>query len=130
MVTKILIVLIVAAVIVGGALLASHFGLWPFGRGSGDGDGDGTVVSPVNNQEDVQEVEVSELPQSLLIEIREESIIYDNAEISLDDLETILQRYEGVDHAWTLQDTYRADKSTYDSVKNLLEKYDMVFRER
>jgi len=128
MVTKIVVILIIAAVVVGGLLLANYFGLWPFGRGSGDGDG--TMDSPVTDLENTEDVEVVERPPSLLIEIREDEILYDNNVIGLGDLENILQEYQGSDYVWTLQDTYRADKSTYDDVKNLLERYDMVFRER
>ena len=129
MLTKILIVLIIVAVIVGGVLLANHFGIWPFGSGFGDGDGDGTVNSPVTDQEDTQEVVVSERPPSLLIEIKEDVIIYDDNEVTLDELEAILKKYEGIDYIWTLQDSYRAYKLTYDNVSELLEKYDIVFRE-
>ena len=131
----IIVCLIIAAVVVGGALLLNHLGVWPFGSGIGDGDGDGTVDSPLTDPEeapevDVQDIEVVERPQSLLIEINEEKIMYNGEEISLDELESVLQQFESLDDIWTLEDSYRADKSIYDEVKDLLVKYDMAFRER
>ena len=129
----IIVVLLVAAVIVGGALLLNHFGIWPFGSGVGDGEGDGTVDSPITDPEvvpDIQDIEVIERPQSLVIEINEEKIMYNGEEITLDDLEAVLQQFESLEDVWTLEDSYRAEKSVYDNVKDLLVKYDMAFRER
>ena len=132
----ILICILVAAVIVGGALLLNHFGIWPFGSGIGDGEGDGTVDSPITDPDvetdlpDIQDIVVVERPQSLVIEISEEKIMYDGEEISLDDLEAVMQQFENLEDIWTLEDSYRAEKAIYDSVKDLLVKYDMAFKER
>jgi len=125
-----LICLVIAAVIVGAAFALNHFGIWPFGSGIGDGDGEGTVESPVTDQDEEQEVIVTERPPSLLIEIRENKVIYDGDEVTLDELETILQKFVDIDEIWTIQDAYRATKSTYDDVKELLVKHDLVFAER
>jgi len=131
----IIICLVVAAVIVGGALLLNHFGIWPFGSGIGDSDGEGTVDSPITDPEEAPEIDLEDLivverPQSLVIEINEEKIMYNDEEITLDDLEALLQQFEGLEDIWTLEDSYRAEKAVYDSVKDLLVKYDMAFRER
>lgn len=130
MLTKIIVCLVIAAIIVGGAFLLGHFGIWPFGSGSGDGDGDGTINSPISNPEESQDIIVTERPQTFLIEIKEDKIIFDNDEVSLNEMENILQKYEALDDAWTLEDSYRADKYIYDEVRALLVKYDIIFRER
>ena len=125
----IVICLVIAAFVVGGAYLLSNFGIWPFGRGRGEGTGDGTVDSPVNNQSEIHDEAVIERPQSFLIEIREDKIVYNGEEVSLNELEIILQQFKDLEEIWILEDSYRADKFIYDEVKNLLERYKIIFKE-
>jgi len=123
--TIIAIIAVIAVVAYG--IYAFRNGRFPFGGGTGDGDG--ATEIPIVTEETIQEPVTVDEPQSLLIEIHENKIIYDEDELLLDELEKILQEFENTNFIWTLQDTYRAEKSVYNDVKELLEKLNIVFRE-
>jgi len=127
-ITTLIVVVLVAGVIYFG--YAALNGQWPFSGGTGDGDGED--ISPAESIEETSQdvVDAETHPPILLIEIRESTIIYADEDVTLDELETIFQKHNNSTDIWILQDTYRADKSTYDSVKELLEKWDMVYREQ
>ena len=112
------IALVVGAVYLG---IAYFKDLWPFSE-----KGDSNL--PSVDKEDSHEMEVPERPPTLLIEIRENTIMYDGVELSLDELESILLKHKNPDDTWRLRDTYHADKSTYDEVKKLLNKH-VYYRE-
>jgi len=115
--------------------LAWRNGWGPFGRGSEDGSGESNNISqqaepdPEDPEDSSNIVIPEDEPPLLIIEIRELKIFYDDIELSLEELEEILQKYESSELIWTLHDYYRADKSVYDSVKELFEKLDIVYRE-
>ena len=128
----------VAIAAVGYFLFAGLSGLWPFwpgdgdGYGDGDGDGTGTAIVSVVDSDDTEhaaEPEPAGDPPSLVIEIHEDKIIYDGEEISLYELEDILKRHESGEHGWTLRDAYRADKDTFDRVRELLADNGIFFAE-
>lgn len=73
---------------------------------------------------------VADTPPSLLIEVREDRISYDNKEISIEELEEIFAKYNTDENIWILEDTYHADKSTYSEVLELLNKYGFAFQEK
>ena len=93
-------------------------GGFPFVGSSGEGEGVVFVFA-----EDSQLPDNVYFPDEIpitLIEIHEDRIIYDNDEITLDELSVILARFRGTEYTWTLTDAFRADKATFDSVRELL----------
>lgn len=122
---KVLVLFLIIAIIAGISYVLLS-GKFSFDFGSSNSDD----AIPVNATVTTKEAEVIEVPPSLLIEIHENNIIYNDEKTSLDELETILQKYENTDDIWILQDTYQASKSTYDEVKELLIKHNFVFGEK
>ena len=121
-------------------LYAFFNGLWPFGTGGGEGDSDAGVTDNGVTESVIDVVETNvpqdgdngndiELPV-LIIEISEDRIIYNENEVSLEELETILLTYGNPDDIWEIHDVYRAEKAVFDEVKQLLQKLDIVFREQ
>ena len=126
MFTKIAFWLLVAAIAIGGYLLAAnHFNIFPFG-GTGHGDGEGVIPA----FQIIDEVDVTIEPPSFIIEIREDRIIYNNVEVTLDDLDEILRRYANVADTWELHDALHASRAVYEEVRELLRTHDILFRER
>jgi len=119
---KVLPVIAVAALVY--CAIAYFNGLFPFGGGDGEGIG----VSLIDPKYVVDHESVSE-PPSLVIEIHENRIIYNGEEISLDELEIIIAKYSGDEYGWTILDVYRADKDTFDKVKELLANNNIFFAE-
>ena len=123
----------VAVVVAIGYLVYAFFaGLFPFG---GMEHGDGEAVAPeyatVYEEPEIEEPDIiMEEPPSLIIEISEDRIIYDGEEISIEDLEEVLRRYANTQDIWELHDVYRADRATYERVRELLRTHDVAYRQR
>lgn len=97
--------------------------VWPFTAGEGGAiPVIGTMIA--DEQVDVEQ------PPSLVIEIHENRIVYDGDEISLEDLDAILVRFQDVDEIWTLQDAFMADQATWASVADLLRAHGVIFAEQ
>ena len=100
------------------------------GRGSG---GNGLIsdifeydeVISHDTQEEHEEVIESPL---LIIEIHEDRIYYNNIEVTLYELEEIL--IANSDDTWEVYDAYRAHRTTFEAVTELLTRFDIFFRER
>ena len=120
---KIICVIVVVAV-AAYCFYAAFNGLFPFGGGDGDGFG---VVSLIDPKDITEPDSVSEPP--LVIEINENRIIYNEDEISFDELEIIIKKYGNDEYGWTIRDVYRADKDTFDKVRGLLANNDIFFAE-
>ena len=117
----------IVVVIVAGYLVYAYVtGLFPF---SGTGDGDIEGGTPAHELIE-EEVIVIDEPPSLIIEISGNQIMYNDEVISLEQLEEVLRRYATVADIWELHDVYRAERATYESVRELLRRHDVVFRER
>ena len=117
----------IAVVVIAGYLVYAYItGLFPFGS-TGDGDIEGGTPAYELIEE---EIIVIEEPPSLIIEVSGDQIIYNDEAISLEQLEEVLRRYATVADIWELHDVYRAERATYESVRELLRRHDVVFRER
>ena len=122
-----------AVVVIGYLIYAFITGAFPFGA---NGQGQGEVIAPEYSQEEeeepkmVEEEPPVEEPPSLIIEISEDRIIYDGEVISLGELEEVLRRYASIADIWELHDVYRAHRATYESVRELLRRHDIAYRER
>jgi len=125
MITKLIIVCLIVCV---GAAAVIGYGIVS-GRITLRGDGEGGIL-PVVVTMTAPEDAVVVGPSSLLIEIHEELILYNSEEISLDELEAILERYSDTDDIWVLQDAFRADNFTFNSVRDLLRAHNMIFVEQ
>ena len=68
-------------------------------------------------------------PPSSLIKIHNDKILYEDEEISLERLEEILLKYKDNEYIWEIRDVFQADKSTFDSVIDILKKLNMIFAE-
>ena len=136
-------VVILAIAVVAYLLYAFVSGLFPFGgMGSGDGTGDASAIIVVDEPEvieeldaadetvAVEEVEIAEETPSLVIEISEDRLIFNDEVVTFDELEEILRRYAGTEDIWELHDVFRADRATYERVRELLRMHDVVYRQR
>ena len=132
--------LAVAVVVIALYLIYAFFtGTFPFGAGHGENVVDMPAHSIIEEEQEIAEepeAEVVDEPEtieelpSLIIEISEDRIIFDGEELSLEDLEEILRRYASAQDIWGLHDVYRADRATYESVRELLRRHDVIYRER
>ena len=129
--TKIVLLVAIVAII---AYLIYAFiaGVFPFG---GAGHGEAEVEAPAyvaieEEPETAEEPDIVTQPPSLVIEISEDRIIYDGEVISLEDLEEVVRKFAGIEDIWELHDVYRADRATYESVRDLLRTHDVAYRER
>ncbi|MCL2364981.1 MAG: hypothetical protein FWC71_10015 [Defluviitaleaceae bacterium] len=121
MFTKILIVAAVVAVALAVyGMLAGFNGWWPFG-GGGNGYRNGTATNA--NQETARS------PESFTVEIHEGTIMYMHHEVTLDELEEILERYQYLDEVWILTDAFRAYSVTFESVRALFRAFNIAFAE-
>lgn len=123
----------IAVIVVIGYLVFAFFtGSFPFGTGLGDGDGEAIESEYATAQEEpeIEEPDIIEEPPSLIIEISEDRIIYEGEEISIEDLEKILRRYAYIQDIWEIHDVYRADRATYERVRELFRTHDVVYRLR
>jgi len=122
--TKILIVVAIVAICLAVyGLLAGINGWWPLGTGGAGGYQNGT--SAESNQPN----DAPRNPESYTVEIREGTIIYMQNEVTLDELEEILERYQHLDEVWILTDAFRAYSVTFESVRALFRLHDIVFAE-
>ena len=64
---------------------------------------------------------------ALVIEIYESRILFDGEEITLEELEELLQQY--ADYVWELVDVHQASVAVYNSVVELLNENGIAFRE-
>ena len=118
---KILLVCFIAAVIAGVLFFVNT-------RGLGLGSGNGLISSEEEVISDILEQEETTIPPLLLIEIREDRIYYNDIEVTLSELEAIL--IANLDDIWEIYDAYRAYRITFENVRELLTRLDIVFRER
>ena len=126
---KILLIVVITAVIIGAYLLFANFrGLFPFGGG---GAGEGAVAGEISEYIQPPEPdEPIEPPPVLLIEIREDRIYHDGNEVTPEALEEILSNHARPEDIWELHDTHRAHRETFENVREILRRLDVVFRER
>jgi len=124
MFTKILIVAAVVAIALAVyGLFAGFNGWWPFGSGGGDGYQNGTATE-ANMHDDT-----ARPPESFTVEIHEGTIMYMNNEVSLEELEEILERYLHFEEVWILTDAFRAYSVTFESVRALFRAFNIAFAE-
>ena len=129
------IALFAALIVVIGYLAYAFFtGMFPFG-GAGHGDGEAEAEAPAyieleEESEIVDEPDIVIEPPPPVIEISEDRIIFNGEEISIEDLEEVLRRYAGLEEVWELHDIYRADRATYEKVRELLRTHDIAYRQR
>ena len=64
---------------------------------------------------------------AMLIEIYESRILFGDEEVTLEELEEILQQY--AEYVWELRDLHQASASVYYSVVELLNQHGIAFRE-
>jgi len=124
MILKVIVVCAVVAA-VGYGIYAAVNGTWPFSMG----EGGGTIPVTIPQLQDDPPVVVAEIPQTLYIRIYEERILYDDAEISMAELEEVLLRYRDNDDTWLLQDAFRASNTVYNDVRELLIRLNISFAE-
>ena len=123
----------IAVVVVVGYLIYAYIaGAFPFGdTGHGDGEIEAPAYIEIEEKPEIDdEPDITTQPPSLVIEISEDRIIYNDEVISLEDLEEVLRRYAIYADIWELHDVYRADRATYESVRELLRRHDVVYRQR
>ena len=133
------IALLVAVIVVIGYLIYAFIaGVFPF-RGAvlGENEGEAPTYIAIEEEPDIddepdidEEPDITIDPPSLVIEISEDRIIFDGEVISLEDLEEVLRRYASDEDIWELHDVYRADRATYESVRELLRTHDVAYRQR
>ena len=116
-----LVVTLCAAVVVGGVYFIRQ-------RGAGAG-GNGGIIPVMSVQEDTSETHTPNTPPSILIEVHEDRIMYNEYEISLEELEIVLFQFQNTEDIWELNDAFRANKSTFDDVRTLLRKHNITFVE-
>ena len=66
----------------------------------------------------------------LVIEIIENRILHKGADISLEELESLLLLHIDNDYTWELHDAHQAVKAVYDDVVDLFNKHGVTFREK
>jgi len=65
----------------------------------------------------------------LIIEIIENRIIFNNEDITLTELESIILEYIDSNYVWEIHDTHKASKAVYDDVIDLFNENGVAFRE-
>lgn len=106
------------------------FGL---GNGKGDGDGNGNAV---NNEQDMSDNEESE-PQNeisggtgadneitVVIEVKQSQYLIDGKEMTLSDIESLIQGYDLESTSFVIEDNYAAAKA-WDEIKELFLSYEV-----
>jgi len=123
---KTLLYLTIAAVIVVVGYVIFIAGTGPFSRGN-------TIIPTFHEVYSTPTPEVPESlerPPSLMIEIREDRIVYNYEEVSLAALEAVLVEFGNLEDIWILKDAFHADKYTYDKVRALLTELTVLFAEQ
>ena len=127
------ITLLMALIVIIGYLVYAFFtGTFPFG-GTGPGDGEAETPANISLEEESEIVDEPDIviePPPPVIEVSEDRIIFSGEEISMEDLEEVLRRYAGLEEVWELHDLYRADRATYEKVRELLRTHDIAYRLR
>ena len=121
MLTKILIiaaVVIVCIAIYG--LLAGSNGWWPMNSGANGYYNGGTAT--VTN-------DAIASPDIFIIEIHENRIMHMNNEVTIDELEEIMERYQHLDEVWILRDAFRAYTLVFEEVRALFRGFNIAFAE-
>ena len=134
---------VVLALVVAAYLLIAFFsGLFPFGSmGAGEESENASAIFEADEPEvveelditdetDVAEEEIAEETLQLVIEISEDRIVFNDEVITYDELEEILRRYASIESTWELHDVFRADRATYERVRELLRTHDIAYRQR
>lgn len=103
------------------------FGL---GNGKGDGDGNGSAVS---NEQDVNESETqNEVNEgtgadngiTVVIEVKQSQYLIDGKEMTLSEIESLIQGYDPENTSFVIEDNYAAAKA-WDEIKELFLSYEV-----
>lgn len=103
------------------------FGL---GNGKGDGDGNGSAVS---NEQDVNESETqNEVNEgtgadngiTVVIEVKQSQYLIDGKEMTLSEIESLIQGYDPENTSFVIEDNYAAAKA-WDEIKELFLSYEI-----
>lgn len=103
------------------------FGL---GNGKGDGDGNGSAVS---NEQDVKESETqNEVNEgtgadngiTVVIEVKQSQYLVDGKEMTLSEIESLIQGYDLENTSFIIEDNYAAAKA-WDEIKELFLSYEI-----
>lgn len=110
-------ILAVLAVLFGG-----RFGLnWGAGEGTNETSSNDLTTNSTASTQAVAKT-------NLVVEVREDKIIYDGNEVSLDEFRGVLQELDNSKYSWELRNNH-AIKAPYDQVKALFAEYDVAFEE-
>ena len=103
------------------------FGL---GNGKGDGDGNGSAVS---NEQDINESETqNEVNEgtgadngiTVVIEVKQSQYLVDGKEMTLSEIESLIQGYDLENTSFIIEDNYAAAKA-WDEIKELFLNYEI-----
>ncbi|MCH5271750.1 MAG: hypothetical protein J1E83_13595 [Lachnospiraceae bacterium] len=103
-----------------------------FGLGNGKGDGDGNA-NAVSNEQDVKESEPqNEISEgtgadneiTVVIEVKQSQYLVDGKEMTLSEIESLIQGYDLENTSFIIEDNYAAAKA-WDEIKDLFLSYEV-----